>query len=209
MNSKRIFDIVISLTVMLLSCPVIIGAAIGIKLSSPGPMFYRANRVGKDREVFKMHKLRTMHVHTSADNSIITGPNDSRIFKFGDFLRSTKIDELPQFIDVLRGKMSVVGPRPEDPQIVENFYTKQQLETLKVKPGVTSPAAVYYTDNADQHLGGEDVVDSYVKNLLAQKLKIESEYVTNASLSYDLKIIWDTMLLVMKSFLTYFSKREK
>ncbi len=200
MNGKRIFDVVVSISVLLLTFPLIFLAAIGIKLTSPGPVFYKAIRVGRNSIPFRMHKLRTMHVHDKAEADVITAHNDVRIFWFGNILRKTKLDEIPQFIDVLRGKMSVVGPRPEDPDIVNEHYTEEQKRTLLVKPGVTSPASIYYSTPANVNLAGLDVVETYVNNVLSEKLKVEQDYLENSNLTTDLKIVWDTFLYVVRAF---------
>ncbi len=206
-DGKRIFDIIIALFILLLTLPLTVLAIIGIKLTSPGSVFYRAQRIGQYGVAYEMHKLRTMHVHDGKDNIVITGPNDPRIFKFGNLLRTTKIDELPQFIDVLRGKMSVVGPRPEDPEIVEKYYNDEQKKTLEVKPGITSPAAIYYSTEADNKLDDDDVIGSYIDNVLSEKLKIEQDYIDKACLRYDLIIIKDTFLYVVKAIYGYISQK--
>lgn len=194
--------------VLLITLPLTLLAMIGIKLSSPGPVFYRANRVGKDGVLYMMHKLRTMHVHDCADGSIITGANDPRIFKFGNLLRKTKIDELPQFIDVLLGNMSVVGPRPEVPEIVENYYSAEQKKTLHVKPGITSPASITYSSDVVEEISDEEPVGSYIDKILSQKLQIEQDYIDQASLRTDLKIIWQTFLFVLKALLKFITKER-
>src|SRR5438445_2766534 len=114
---KRLFDIMLSAAALVLLSPILLIVATGIRLSSRGPIFYRARRVGLNGEEFTMHKFRTMETNQWPAGSAITAPNDSRVFLFGSVLRRLKIDELPQLYDVLRGKMSFVGPRPEDPRI--------------------------------------------------------------------------------------------
>src|SRR5947209_559846 len=128
--AKRLFDVLVSAVALAVLSPLFLLAALGIRLSSRGPVFYRARRVARGGEPFTMHKFRTMHVHQGAAPSAITGPSDRRVFFFGALLRRLKIDELPQFWDVLRGKMSLVGPRPEDPRIVRDHYAPEHLETL-------------------------------------------------------------------------------
>ena len=200
MDGKRLFDIIVAAVVLLLTSPLIVAAMIGIKLSSPGPVFHRGHRVGKDGVPYLMHKLRTMHVQAQGSaGPVITGPNDPRIFAFGKWLRRTKIDELPQFVDVLAGTMSVVGPRPEDPEIVEKYYTERQKLTLNVKPGVTSPAAIYYSRHADMKLSDDAVVGSYVEDVLSEKLDVELAYIDRASLATDLHIVFSTIVYVLKT----------
>ena len=165
---KRLLDILGAGFALAVTSPFFLVAAIGIKLTSPGPIFYRATRIGRDlrrpqldngatvhpverrrkdgyygRE-FTMYKFRTMRVDTSSTSSPITAASDSRVFPFGAFLRATKIDELPQFVNVLKGDMSLVGPRPEAPEIVRGHYTPDDITTLQVPLGVTSPGTVYY-----------------------------------------------------------------
>lgn len=192
---KRVADIVLSLILLISLSPVLALAAIGVRLSSNGPIFFRAQRVGRGGIPFKMLKFRTMHVHSGGP--VITSHGDSRIFPFGSFLRKSKIDELPQFYNVLKGDLSVVGPRPEDPKIVRKHYTDWMMETLDVRPGITSPGAVYY------YLLGEDLVDpihperSYVERLLPAKLAVERAYLERANFFSDLKVVGLTALAVL------------
>lgn len=205
-DGKRVFDVLTSVLILAITSPVILLAMLGIKLTSPGPVFYVAERAGKNGKLFRMHKLRTMNVRKPGSiEPVITGPNDARIFKFGRFLRATKIDELPQFYDVLRGKMSVVGPRPEDPQVVQNYYTEEQMKTLEVKPGITSPAALMYSTLSDKHLNTDDVVGSYVDRVLVEKLKMEQDYIDHANLKTDLKIIFMSVHYVLRALFNYVS----
>lgn len=192
---KRVADIVLSLILLISFSPVLALAAIGVRLSSNGPIFFRAQRVGRGGIPFKMLKFRTMHVHLSGP--VITSHGDSRIFAFGSFLRKSKIDELPQFYNVLKGDLSVVGPRPEDPKIVSEHYTDWMMETLDVRPGITSPGAVYY------YLLGEELVDpidpegSYVERLLPAKLAVERAYLERANFFSDLKVVGLTAIAVL------------
>src|ERR671923_1545938 len=121
--AKRLIDIVLAGVGLALAAPVLALAALGIRLSSPGPVFYRARRAGRAGSCFTMYKLRTMHQRRPGQASRITGQDDPRVFPLGALLRRTKIDELPQLFNVLRGDMSIVGPRPEDPAIVARHYT--------------------------------------------------------------------------------------
>ena len=192
---KRGADIVLAAVLLLLMSPVLALAAIGVRLSSKGPIYFRALRVGRGGVPFEMLKLRSMHVH--AGGPVITSHADSRIFAFGAFLRKSKIDELPQFYNVLKGELSVVGPRPEDPRIVTEHYTDWMMETLEVRPGITSPGAVYY------YLLGERMVDpaepelSYVERLLPAKLAIDRAYLDRATFASDLNVVGLTALAVL------------
>lgn len=182
---KRLFDIAIATFALLVSVPFIAFGAIGIILTSPGPLFYRARRLGRNGAVFTMFKLRTMHV---AQNSAspITSPGDSRVFPFGKLIRRLKIDELPQFWNILIGNMTLVGPRPEAPGVVERHYSAWMRETLLIPPGVTSPGAIYNYLMADTLLDDSDPEGSYARNLLPPKLALERAYLERANFFSDL-----------------------
>lgn len=194
---KRTTDVVFALVVLALMSPVLLLAAVGVRLSSSGPILYRAERVGRHGKNFEMFKFRTMHVNSNGP--VITSHGDSRIFPFGSFLRKSKIDELPQFYNVLKGDISVVGPRPEDPKIVNEHYTNWMLETLTVRPGITSLGALYY------YLNGETLVDpsapehSYVEHLLPPKLAVERAYLERASFTNDMKVVVLTAMAIFGS----------
>jgi lipopolysaccharide/colanic/teichoic acid biosynthesis glycosyltransferase len=192
---KHATDIVLAAVLLILLSPVLVLAAISVRLSSKGPIFFRAQRVGRGGAPFEMLKFRTMHVYSGGP--VITSHGDSRIFAFGSFLRKSKIDELPQFYNVLKGDLSVVGPRPEDPKIVTEHYTDWMMETLDVRPGITSPGAIYY------YLLGEELVDpadperSYVERVLPAKLAVERAYIERANFMSDLKVLAMTALAVL------------
>jgi lipopolysaccharide/colanic/teichoic acid biosynthesis glycosyltransferase len=171
-------------------------AALAIYLSSSGPIFYHAQRVGKDQKLFDMLKFRTMRVN--CDGPAITGHRDPRIFRVGYVLRKLKVDELPQMLNVLKGEMSIVGPRPEDPRIVRDHYTVPwMLETLKVCPGITSPGAVFYYTQGEKLIDPDDPETSYVKRLLEPKLAIERAYLDRATLRGDLVSILRTIVAII------------
>lgn len=183
--TKRLFDIAVAALAFFVAVPFIAVAAIGISLTSPGPIFYRARRAGRNGAQFTMYKLRTMHVDKN-ETSPITSPADNRIFPFGNMLRTLKIDELPQFWNILNGNMSLVGPRPESPDIVKRHYTDWMHETLRVRPGVTSPGAIYNYLMADTLLDDNDPEGSYALNLLPPKLALERAYLERANFLSDL-----------------------
>lgn len=194
---KRLFDIFVSLMALILLFPVFVLVAVGIKLVSPGPIFFRANRAGKDGKLFTMLKFRSMHIDTVL-TSAITGVNDSRIFPFGNFIRRTKIDELPQLINVFLGQMSIVGPRPEDMGIVRKYYTKRQFDTLKVAPGLASPGSLFNYTHGDSYLNDDNPEIAYVEKLLPIKLDLELYYVNHQSMWYDLEIIYRTIATIIQ-----------
>ena len=198
---KRGFDILFALVFLVLTLPALLVGMTAVRLSSPGPVFYVAKRAGRDNVPFDMLKLRTMHVGSAAV-SAITGPNDTRIFTAGRILRATKIDELPQFINILRGDLSVVGPRPEDPRLVDRFYTPWMMETLAVRPGVTSPGAIFGYLEGDRLLNADDPEASYAACLLPIKLAVERVYLDRRTFLSDLSVIAKTALAIAISMIS-------
>jgi lipopolysaccharide/colanic/teichoic acid biosynthesis glycosyltransferase len=198
---KRFSDIVGALLALSFTWPFLMFAVIGIRLSSAGPVLFRAQRVGRGGAIFEMLKFRTMHVNVSG--AVITAKQDPRIFGFGAFLRKTKIDELPQLWNVLIGDLALVGPRPEDPLIVKQHYVDWMKETLAVLPGVTSPGSIYY------YLMCEDLIDplnpeaSYIQQILPAKLAIERAYIDRANVWTDLFVIAKTCLAIVGRGLGY------
>ena len=186
---KRIFDILLCSFALIVLSPFFLIAAIGIKLSSPGPVFYRSDRVGKDKKPFHFYKFRSMH--ETNNNKHMCVADAERLFPFGKFIRRTKIDELPQLLNIIKGDMSIVGPRPMT--LASQMYTGEFEEVSKVRPGLTSPASLYdyivgdtYTDN-----------DAYKREVYPVKQKLERYYVRNISALYDIGLIFRTMGLVI------------
>jgi lipopolysaccharide/colanic/teichoic acid biosynthesis glycosyltransferase len=195
---KRLFDIALTALALVASLPVLLVAALGIRLSSPGPVLYRATRAGRRGKIFVMYKLRTMEVRAPlVEDSVITATHDTRVFRFGALLRRSKVDELPQLFNVLRGDMTVVGPRPEDPRVVAQHYTPEQWETLDVTPGLTSPGALYSTTHGETWLSARDAERDYYEHLLPLKLALDRVYVRHSSLLYDLGVIARTVTVVV------------
>ncbi|HEY6090848.1 MAG TPA: sugar transferase [Gemmatimonadales bacterium] len=196
---KRLFDIALTALALIACVPILIVAALGIRLSSPGPVLYRAIRAGRRGRLFTMYKLRTMENRlpvAEPKESVITAANDSRIFPFGALLRRAKVDELPQLFNILRGDMAFVGPRPEDPKVVAQHYTPEQWETLDVAPGLTSPGALYSTTHGERWLTEQEAERDYYEHLLPLKLALDRVYVRRASMSYDLGVIARTVTVV-------------
>jgi lipopolysaccharide/colanic/teichoic acid biosynthesis glycosyltransferase len=196
--AKRLFDVCCAAVALVFTAPLIALAAIGIKLTDPGPVFFRARRVGYLGRQFTMLKLRTMKVGGGSERSgpVITGLNDDRVSSIGKILRRTKIDELPQLFNVLRGDMAIVGPRPEDPTIVRQHYSSADLETLGVRPGLASPGSIYQYTSGDHLLTGADPEAHYVDKLLKTKLALDRVYIRHASLRRDFAIIGRTLLTI-------------
>lgn len=195
---KRLFDLTTASLASLVAAPIVLCAAAAVKLSSSGPAFYKASRAGQGGQPFTMWKLRTMHCRDTAGSSI-TASEDPRVFFVGKVLRKLKIDELPQLINIFRGEMSVVGPRPEATDIVENHFTDEFRRTLDVKPGLTSPGAVYYYTEGERILSEStgDPEQVYLDTILPAKMQLELNYQQNASLLGDLRIIADTAMVLL------------
>lgn len=196
---KRLVDVVLASVALLLLSPVLAVAALGIRVSSAGPILYRARRVGRDGRIFCMYKFRSMHIDRDSSASRITARGDPRIFAFGLWLRHLKLDELPQLLNVLRGEMSIVGPRPEDPQIFADHYTPAHLETLRARPGLASPGSIYNYTHGERLLEAGDAERSYVEQLLPIKLALDTIYIRKSSFAYDITIILRTIWVIVAS----------
>lgn len=189
---KRAFDILFAVCFLIVFSPVYFVTWIIIKIVSPGPAIYIAKRVGKAGEVFDCYKFRSMRVD-SGKVRLTTLENDDRIFPFGNFIRKTKIDEMPQVVNILKGEMSVVGPRPEDKDNADKVYVGEYKHILDVKPGLTSTASLYDYTHGELY----DDEESYEKEFMPQKLKLELYYVKNASFGYDIVLILRTAWLII------------
>ncbi len=190
-DSSRLLDLAASGFGLLLLSPLFAVVAIWVKLDSPGPVFYRARRVGKGGNEFAAFKFRSMVVGSDKAGPGITVSGDSRVTTSGRILRRLKIDELPQLLNVFRGEMALVGPRPEDPRYVATYGT-EQLEVLEVRPGITSPASVHYRHEEDV-LSGPDWETTYLERVLPEKLAMDHEYLRNRSILSDLGVIARTL----------------
>ena len=190
---KRLFDIVFSLIILLLFFPFGILFSILILTTSIGGVFYRQERIGRNGQAFQLFKFRTMQKNADKNGKLTVGMRDTRITKVGYILRRSKLDEFPQFINVLKGDMSVVGPRPEVREFVD-LYTPEQAEILKVKPGITDLASLeYYKEN--ELLGkADDPKREYIEEIMPAKIELNKKYLKKASVGFDLKIIWRTFL---------------
>ena len=187
----RALDITLSLLALVVLAPVMLVVAIAVKCSSPGPVLYRAQRSGRYGQVFTLYKFRSMRVDLPGRWPRITGSGDPRITRVGRVLRNTKLDELPQFFNALKGDMSLVGPRPEDPKVVET-YSAEQRRVLTVKPGITSPATVL-NRHEEELLTGPDPEETYRRDVLPVKLKIELEYLERRTVVEDLRVLGHTI----------------
>ena len=193
---KRSFDLLIALIGLVVTSPVVLVAAMVVKLSSPGPAFYSGPRVGRNGAVFQIHKLRTMRVGADRSGPAITAGGDTRVTSVGAWLRRTKADELPQLFNVFMGEMSLVGPRPEHPEFVKH-YTAEQRSVLSVRPGMTGPTALAFIDE-EKALGGNEPEATYLKVVMPAKLALDLDYVKTASFVGDLGILLKTALVVVR-----------
>lgn len=188
---KRLVDVLASLFGLIFLAPLFLVIAIAVKLSSHGPVLYRATRVGQAGKPFKLYKFRSMIVNADKTGPAITVASDSRVTSVGRFLRRTKIDELPQLLNVLKGEMSLVGPRPESPKYVE-IYSPEQRQVLNVRPGITSPASVKYR-NEEAELQGEDWETHYLNIVMPTKIAIDLQYAQKPTLQTDITVLWETL----------------
>jgi lipopolysaccharide/colanic/teichoic acid biosynthesis glycosyltransferase len=190
---KRLFDILGASVALLLLWPLLLAVALWVKLDSPGPVFFRQERVGRHGVPFRIHKFRTMVTDAPARGLQITVGADPRITRAGAFLRRTRIDELPQFIDVLRGTMSLVGPRPEVTRYVALYPADLRERALAVRPGITDPSSIEFIDEADRLARAPDPEREYVEVILPQKVRRAAEYAEQATLWSDLRVLWRTL----------------
>ncbi len=193
--SKRLFDVICSALGLLVLAPLLLLVAVWIKLDSPGPALFRQTRVGRHGRPFTIHKFRTMRVEPGA---AITVGVDPRITRCGQVLRQTKLDELPQLWDVLRGAMSLVGPRPELPRYVELYPADLRERVLAVRPGITDPASLAFSREAELLAAAADPEREYRDVIMPAKLKLSADYAAQANLATDLRLIAATLARVAR-----------
>lgn len=190
--AKRLFDLLAAaIGLALLALPGLVLALL-IKLDSPGPVFFRQERVGRHGRAFRIHKFRTMRVDAERQGQLTVG-EDARVTRTGRWLRAHRLDELPQLIDVLRGDMSLVGPRPEVPRYVALYPPALRERVLAVRPGITDPASLAYRGEASQLAAAADPEREYVEVILPRKLALAADYAAHASLWTDLGVVARTL----------------
>lgn len=189
---KRLFDIIASGVALIVLIPIWLVAIVGIMVSDPGPIFYFANRAGVENKTFKMFKFRSMRVDNNANEKSLR-PDQDRIFPFGRFIRATKIDELPQLLNVFLGDMTVVGPRPAAVDQIPITRGGENAIVASLKPGLTSPAALY------DYLYGDAIEDEdeYMDKVAPTRLALDRYYVRKQTIGYDIKMIWYTVLCIL------------
>ncbi|MDE2094613.1 MAG: sugar transferase [Burkholderiales bacterium] len=207
--SKRLFDLLCAGAGLVLLAPLLLGIALWIKLDTPGPVFFRQQRVGRFGALFRIHKFRSMRADTARNGAQDDAPDDAqggdhggpqitvgadpRITRAGRFLRRTKLDELPQLFDVLAGSMSLVGPRPEVPRYVALYPAALRDKVLSVRPGITDPASIAYRDESTLLAQATDPERVYIEQVMPAKLRCAAEYVERMSLANDLRLIGATL----------------
>ncbi len=186
---KRLFDILFSAGALIVLAPLMLAVALWIKIDSPGPVLFRQARVGRGGKLFDILKFRSMRVDTAAQGPQLTVGDDPRITRAGAWLRKYKIDEFPQFVNVVLGDMSLVGPRPEVPRYVKLYPTAVRDLVLSVRPGITDTASIAYRDESEILRRSADPERTYVEQVLPAKLELSQRYVRERSLAGDLAII--------------------
>ena len=196
--AKRLFDLLLSSIGLLLLAPLLLLIALLIKLDSPGPVMFRQERVGRFGKPFRIHKFRTMRHEPTGQGLQITVGADRRITRVGGFLRASKLDELPQLLDVWLGDMSLVGPRPEVPRYVAHYPAALREKVLSVRPGITDIASIEYRDESAVLARAADPEHAYVHEVLPHKLALAARYVERSSLWLDVWLIWRTVVAIVR-----------
>jgi lipopolysaccharide/colanic/teichoic acid biosynthesis glycosyltransferase len=194
---KRAFDLGSALGGLALLSPVLALVALWIRSDSPGPVLYRAPRVGRDGVPFRMLKFRTMRVDADQQGGSSTPDDDPRVTRAGRTLRRLKLDELPQLLNVVRGEMSLVGPRPQVRWAVD-LYTAEEREVLSVRPGITDYASLHFPGEGEILRGSTDPDRDYMEKIHPEKMRLSLEYVRDRSFGLDLKLIFQTLAAVLK-----------
>ena len=190
---KRLFDILFSFLGLILVSPLFLVIAFLIKRESPGPVFYRGERIGKNGKPFRIFKFRSMVMNADKIGGPSTSADDPRLLKIGKFLRRYQLDELPQFINIFRGEMSFVGPRPEVPSEVERYDEETKKIILSIRPGLTDLATLEDVHEEEILRGAKDPHEAYRRLIQPKKLALAKEYVKNRSFWLDIKIILKTL----------------
>jgi len=196
--SKRLFDWLLATLGLLVLAPMLLLMAVWIKLDSPGPVFYRQERVGRHGQPFRIHKFRTMRHEPQGAGLQITVGGDARITRVGHVLRASKLDELPQLLDVWLGTMSLVGPRPEVPRYVAVYPPALRDKVLSVRPGITDLASIEYRDESSVLAQAADPEQAYIHEVLPRKLALSAKYVDEATLWGDVRLIWRTLVAIVR-----------
>ena len=195
--TKRAFDIAVSMTALVLLLPVLVVIALLVRLGSPGPVLYRQQRVSRGGRLFELLKFRTMVVGADRMAPNVSATGDPRVTRVGSFLRRWYLDELPQLLNVLRGDMSLVGPRPETPEFVA-LYTPEERRVLTVRPGLAGPSTLAFMDEADLLAASPDPLDFYVTSVLHDRVRADLTYLERRSVGYDIRLLAAQVLAIAR-----------
>lgn len=193
---KRLCDILFSILVLTIGLPFVLIVALLILVDSKGHVLYKQSRVGQNNVDFLLYKFRTMYDGADKGSLITIGGDDARITKVGRFLRKYKIDEFPQFLNILKGEMSIVGPRPEVRKYV-NMYSPEQMRVLSVRPGLTDYASIRYVNENEILAASENPEKTYIEEIMPDKLKLSLKYIDEESIGTDLRIILMTLKAIV------------
>jgi lipopolysaccharide/colanic/teichoic acid biosynthesis glycosyltransferase len=194
---KRLFDVTVSLAALVLLVPVLVVIALAVKLGSAGPVLYRQQRVSRGGRLFELLKFRTMVVGADRLAANVSATGDPRVTRVGAFLRKTYLDELPQLLNVLRGDMSLVGPRPETPEFVA-LYSTEERRVLTVRPGLAGPSTLAFMDEADLLATAPDPVAFYTTTVLHDRVRADLTYLERRSIGYDIRLLATQVLSIVR-----------
>ena len=194
--TKRLFDLLSSLIGVIILSPILLIIGLAIKLGSSGPILYHSLRIGKDKKSFNVYKFRTLVINADKIGGPSTSDDDPRLTKIGKFLRKYKLDELPQLFNVIKGEMSLVGPRPEVPEYAKLYKDKEQI-VFSVKPGITDLASLWNDDEGAILKGNSDPEKTYLEQIRPEKVRLQIKYVKEKSFIGDLKIIFKTLKKIL------------
>lgn len=194
---KRLFDLAVSVVFLALISPILLAIGIWIKFDSSGPVLYQGARVGKDGVIFKMYKFRTMVTNADKIGGSSTPDDDPRVTRVGKFLRAYKLDELPQFLNVLKGEMSLVGPRPQVQWAVD-LYTPEERQLLTVRPGITDYASIHFPNEGEILKGSKDPDRDYMEKIHPKKMMLSQEYVRDRSFLVDISVMFKTLIAIFQ-----------
>lgn len=194
-GTKRAFDAVVAAVGLVVAAPVMGAIAAAVAAESPGGVLFRQDRVGRQGRIFRIHKFRTMR--TDHDGSLVSATGDARVTRVGRVLRASKLDELPQLLDVLVGDMALVGPRPEVPVYVAQWPAELRPIILSVRPGITDPGSIAFRHEADELAAAADPERHYVESILPRKAALYAAYVRDRTFVGDLRILWQTIRAVL------------
>jgi lipopolysaccharide/colanic/teichoic acid biosynthesis glycosyltransferase len=195
---KRLFDVLGAAVSLVLLAPLMVLVAVAVRLDSPGPVLFRQERVGRHGRPFRIHKFRTMQVDATGRGALLTASGDPRVTRVGAALRRHRLDELPQLIDVLKGDMSLVGPRPEVPRYVALYPPDLRERVLAVRPGITDPSSLDFLDEGELLARAADPEREYVDVILPRKLRRAADYADRATFATDLRVIGRTLGLLVR-----------